>query len=96
MLAGGAEGLTLHLGGLLADLSGDSTRALFTGNMGPDAPLTILNGIGDRATIGLSNPSSAIKEVLAGPPTNLGRECPSASEYGAESRMGMRSLTIHA
>ena len=46
---------TLNQGGLLAELTGEETAALFMGNMGTE-PLTVANEIGERAVFGLNVP----------------------------------------
>lgn len=46
---------TFNKGGLLATLEGDTTKAIFSGNMGTDS-FTVVNGIDNRAVFGLNNP----------------------------------------
>lgn len=58
------SGCTFNKGGLLAVLEGTSTRALFSGNMGNDDPLTVHNGIGDRAVFSSNLPAL---EVVTSP-----------------------------
>lgn len=52
---------TLNQGGVLAQLAGDETRALFMGNMGT-APLTVSSRIGDRAVFGLNVPRITVSD----------------------------------
>ncbi len=48
---------TFNQGGFGFDLAGDLTRALVTGNMGADEPLTVANEIGERLVHGLNAPA---------------------------------------
>jgi len=56
---------TFNRGGALAVLSGESTRALFQGNMGTE-PLQVSNGIGERLTAAANNPPVALAPARSG------------------------------
>lgn len=62
------NGCTFNQNGYLASLEGESTRALFSGNMGKDA-LSVVNRIGDRAVFGANSPAL---ELVEAPPRTAG------------------------
>jgi len=53
---------TFNQGGFAGDLSGELTRVLFAGNLGPQEPLTVVSQIGDRFVRGLNNPPIVLDE----------------------------------